>query len=193
MKEFMLKTRENYYKAQKNFMFSLYKTNKIVKQKWMILPLDPYYKATYRDSKELFKKGKIAIASIVQANNMIYRDGKVNCPAVVVYSEDTYYDENPRELEKIAEYLFNIKGEKVEDKDIQFIADNLAEEKTPIFNYELEGKYTNNRKVFLTYILVHREHLNNKALNLKFIPIIVNREITEATAIVPINYWAKIS
>lgn len=191
MKEAMLKTREIYYRERKKLRFHFSNYTKLEKPNWMLQSKDDRFESTYRDQKVLIREGRIAVACIVQANSLLFEQGKDNCPAVMLFSEDTFFEEQPEKLKSIASKLFRIKGVSCEDEEIQMFADILADEKVTLFNYEIPDKLTYGKKVFFTTFMVHREHLPNGYIDFDYFPALICPEKTEASIILPAKYWAS--
>lgn len=191
MIEFMKKTRDIYYTERKKLSFSFSAYNRLTKPEWMQQSKDNRFEATYIDHGMLLRKGRIAIAKIVQANSLLYKPGEDNCPAAMVFSEDPYFEENPDKLGEIAYRLYGIKGSRCDDEELQRFSDILADEIVTLFNVEIPQKITYSRKVYFTSLMVHREHLPNRYIDFGCFPALIYPEKTEASIILPSRYWAS--
>jgi hypothetical protein len=189
MIEFMKKTKEIYYQGRKKLFFNSRDYNRLRKPSWMNPLSDNRFEATYREQGILIKKGKIVIAHIVQANTQLFKAGQFDCPASMVFSEDTYFEENPNKLKDIAHRLFEIKGISSDDEDIQRFSDILADEIVTLFNAKIPEKITFGKKVYFTSFMVHRGHLPNGYIDFDCFPALVCPEKTEAAIILPSKYW----
>ncbi|MHC1682928.1 MAG: hypothetical protein AB6733_08270 [Clostridiaceae bacterium] len=189
MVEFMKRAREIYYKECKKLFFSSRDYNKLTRPSWMNASTDNRFEATYRDQKILMKKGRIAIAYLVQANTLLFKEGHHDCPAAMVFSEDTYFEENPDKLGDIAHRIFEMKGISSEDEEIQKFSDILDDEVVTLFNAKVPEKITFGKKVYFTTFMVHRKHLPNGYIDFGSFPALICPEKTEASIILPSRYW----
>ena len=66
----------------------------------------------YKDQLLLLIKGKIVYGAIVQANTLLFEDGRDDCPANVVFSKDACFDADcaPQEFISIALDTYALKG-----------------------------------------------------------------------------------
>ncbi len=190
MKNGMVLTREFYNKKRKWFFIFDKRYNTLVKPSWMRNNNDRRFEVIYTDQKLLFKKGKIMLGRIVQANSMLFKPGKYDCPAAMIFTEDTFFEENPQKLGEIASNLFEIKGKATEDEELQKFSDILADEMVPVFNIDVPDKITYGKKVYFTTFMVIRKHLPVGYISNNTFPILACPEETEATIILPSKYWA---
>ncbi|MDS0525141.1 hypothetical protein NNC19_05560 [Clostridium sp. SHJSY1] len=189
MLNFINETKENYYKERKKLSFRLNSYNSLKKPSWMEELNHTKFEATYNDQEILMRQGRVAIGSVVQANFMLFKPGRYNCPAAMVFSEDPYFYENPYKLEDIASKLFEIKGEATNDEELQKFSDILEDEKEALFNVKLPKKITFGKEVYFTTFMVHREHIPNGYIDFKSFPVLIYPEQTEASIILPSRYW----
>jgi len=190
MKEAMIKTKETYYRERKKIRFYFDSYTQLSKPSWMLTVKDDRFESTYRDQRILIKEGRIAFACIVQANTLLFKPGKHNCPAAMIFSEDTFFEEHPNKLGDIASQLFTIKGATCDDEELQMFSDILADEKVTLFNYKVPEKLAYGKKVFFTSFMVHREHLPEGYIDFSYFPALICPEKTEASIILPSRYWA---
>lgn len=189
MKNFMNQAREIFYKERKKLTFCFSWYNRIYKPKWMTTSMDQRFEDTYRHQRILYRNGRIAIGTIVQSNTLLFKAGKDDSPAAMVYSEDPYFEENPDMLKKIASYLYSIKGVKCEDEDLQIFSDILQDEFVSLFNFKVPEKITFGKSVYFTSFMVARNHLPNGYIDFEYFPVIIYPEKTEASIILPSKYW----
>ncbi|KNY26179.1 tetratricopeptide repeat protein [Pseudobacteroides cellulosolvens] len=189
MKSFMNQAREIFYKERKKLTFCFSWYNRIYKPKWMTKSMDQRFEDTYRHQRILYRNGRIAIGKIVQANTLLFKAGKDDSPAAMVYSEDPYFEENPDKLKTIASFLYSIKGVKCEDEDLQIFSDIMQDEVVPLFNFKVPEKITFGKSVYFTSFIVVRNHLPNGYIDFEYFPVIIYPEKTEASIILPSKYW----
>ena len=138
----------------------------------------------------LVQKGKIVWAYIVQANELLFKpDRDIFHPAAVIYSLDKI--DNPLILAKLAHSLFDLKGKKVDDEELQYFADKLADEYSMKLRLPIPTKFTGGIKCYYSSIIVQRDHLPDGFLLNSLFPLIVYPEITPASMILPSKYWPK--
>ena len=63
---------------------------------------------TYRDHDLLLSQGEIVWAHIVQANSLLFKPGKEDSPAEIVFSLDRVFDEDIEALRLIAERIYDL-------------------------------------------------------------------------------------
>lgn len=133
----------------------------------------------------VLQSGDIYYGCMVQANNMLFEPPKhineMTLPAVYIYSRDEYYKSNPKALTDIAEELYKNKYN-----------NSLRFETLYQFNEKLDEELTGGREVFMTDILVHRDHLPLGVLGgLRIMPIIANPQASRSAFVVDCKYWTN--
>lgn len=183
-------TRKLYYRRREGLFIINKGYNTLKRPKWMDIKTDKRFDSTYTDQKLLFKKGRIMIGKIVQANTLLFEPGKFDHPAAMVFTEDPYFEENPHKLEEIASSLYKIKGRSTNDEELQKFSDMLEDEIVTLFNVEVPKKITHGKKVYFTSFMVHRRHLKLGYMDSGIFPVLALPEKTEASIILPNRYWA---
>lgn len=189
MHQVMSMIRDSFYKKRKRLFFTIDRYNRLNKPDWMTEYNISTYESIYENQRMIFKEGRVVLASLVQANSLLFNEGENNHPAVMIYSDDLYFEKHPLELVEIASNLYNIKGKKGYEEDVQVFADHLANEVETLFSYKIPEKLTKGKEVFYTSFMVHREHLPNKCIDFRLFPAVVLPEKTEGTMILPSRYW----
>ncbi|MCM8531565.1 MAG: suppressor of fused domain protein [Lentisphaeraceae bacterium] len=145
----------------------------------------------YRDCELLRTEGQIVWGHIIQANELLFDpSAKQNCPAAALYSLDPYYDGNLEELEFIAGSLFDLKGVET-SANLQKFSDILADERTTQMKLKIPHELTGGRDVFYTSIMVHRNQLPVPFLAASAFPLLVHKNRTHSTMILPSKYWSN--
>lgn len=207
LKEYMEKTKKFFAKKQeKNFGFILRWYNKLERPDWMKECQKKCdckgnectarkYDATYSDQIQLFTKGRIALGALVQSNKYIFEKESLleedDYAAVIIYSEDGYYEDNPQELVDLASELYSLKYMECENDELLFFAKSISDELSVHFNVLLPYSITGGRNVYYTNQIIHRKHLNKWILESDLFPIIIDPEKTKASVILPSFYWYK--
>lgn len=139
--------------------------------------------------RKFFKQGKVALGALVQANILLFKRGSDNCPADYIYTMDSYFLDNPKELEALALALFETKGDEGYLPSIQKLADLLEDEMERVFCYKLPRNVTEGRNVYFTTVLVDRSHLPHKRLIDSLKPMLVLPDNKPDAMILPHWYW----
>ena len=72
---------------------------------------------SYRKQNLLLREGLVVWAALVQANELLFRPGPMDHPAMVVYVPDESLDSCPEWLESLARDLYRLKNTTPEDPD----------------------------------------------------------------------------
>ena len=100
--------------------------------------------------------------------------------------------QNPEELICLAHELFSTKGDDGFIPSIQYVADLLADEAGRYFHYHLPSNVLENRDVWLTTILVSRDHLPDNTLKPEIVyPMLILPDDGPDAMILPYWYWQK--
>lgn len=151
------------------------KKNRIVKP-------DGYGAKPYLNFDAL-NNGKIVYGCLVMANENLYKESKhvhKSYPAVLIYSTDECFVDDPTPLVKIVKELYD-------NKDNNF----LQNETSFYSHYELPKSITDGKNVYATSVLLYRYHLplgfiNN---NMTIMPLIVGPDSCPSSFIVDAKYW----
>lgn len=102
--------KEELFQMRKNYKNSPLTDIKLSRPKW--LDSDDALSEIYSQKSALLQRGEIVYASIVQANTLLFKSfPPFNCPAEIIYSTNTFVNENPEYLFDIAQNLYNYKDE----------------------------------------------------------------------------------
>lgn len=100
--------KEELFQMRKNYKNSPLTDIKLSRPKW--LDSDDALSEIYSQKSALLQRGEIVYASIVQANTLLFKSfPPFNCPAEIIYSTNTFVNENPEYLFDIAQNLYNYK------------------------------------------------------------------------------------
>ena len=152
---------------------------------------DTRFLSQYRDQELLIASGKVVWGQIVQANAKLFQTGDYDHPAAVVYSVDPHYDQHPQELALVAQHLFEQKGLQETARDLKEFSRIITDEYETVFNLRVPNAYTNERNVYYTSTMVPRKYLPDQKLSMSFFPYLVLPSSTEASMVLPSNYWPK--
>lgn len=144
----------------------------------------------FDDMPMLRDKGEVVWGHIVQANQILFDPSETSdAPAAIIYSVDPWFDSHPSELERIAEGLFDAKGEVVNDPDVQRFGDMLEDEREVQMHLPVPAVLGHGRQVIYTCVIVHRKHLPVPALLSSLVPLLIAPVHTPCTMILPETYW----
>ena len=190
MEELMNRTRAKYEKKRNKFSFiDRVFFNKLRKPKWAKDKGDSRFDIVYRDQDLLYSEGKIVLAHVFKANSHLYKYGEYDSPAAVVFSEDSYFEENFYELDKIVCHLVDLVERDYDDSEFRNLARILADERSAQFNIFLPQDISNGRKVYFTTIMVHRKLLPSNYLKSNWFPLLICPSKTKASIILPYYCW----
>lgn len=145
-----------------------------------------------RRQQRFYKEGQVALGAIVQANELLFEAGRGDSPATFIYTQEPFFLQNPRELLIWATALFELKGEDGYVPSVQRIADQLADEAGRYFHYRLPRDVMENREVWMTTILVSRDHLPGKILTPEIVyPMLILPDDGPDAMILPYWYWKE--
>ena len=127
----------------------------------------------------VLETGSIYYGSIIRANeDLVLNSSRFihqTLPAVVVYSPDEYFLNNPKKLNDIADRA---------DKNGLF-----ADKHKDLINVKISTELTGNREVYATDIMVCRRQLPFGYLSGRIVPLIANPAASPSAFIVDCKYW----
>jgi hypothetical protein len=144
----------------------------------------------YKDQWKLFKEGKVALAIIVQANANLFKEGKGEHPANVIYSCEHNIEGNLDLMFSISDKIYSLKNQTLENEEEKFFSDLVTDELKRAMQIPVPKTLTEGLEVFFTTIMVHRSHLPTKKLSQNLFPLLIHPQ-TKASLIVPSRYWSE--
>lgn len=132
---------------------------------------------------DVLKNGKIVYGCLVMGNTELYKESKQihkSYPAVLIYSTDECFVDDPTPLIKITKELYD-------NKDNNF----LQNETTFYSHYELPKSMTDGKNVYATCVLLYRYHLPLGFIkdNMTIMPLIVSPDSCPSSFVVDAKYW----
>src|SRR6478672_6904744 len=106
----------------------------------MIRESDRRFCVLYRDQTILLQQGIVVWGRLVQANNLLFKPGRWDHPAVIVCSPDPIFHSSLSELTRIARELYELKDKKIEHPemlDLINFAEAITNEMDCLFNIEI--------------------------------------------------------
>ncbi len=145
----------------------------------------------YYDYRELLRHGRLAWAHLVQANELLFRPGRYDHPAAVLYRPLPCSVDEGAHLAEMAAQLYFLKGRTAEaEPGLVQLAAAITDEMTAIYHYRIPVDRLTSGDVFYTTIMVCRKHLPNGVLAQSSFPLLVDTPRLEAAMILPSQYWA---
>lgn len=185
MESAIARLKSAYSQKQKSLRASTFESVQAPCPDW-IKPSEPLYEIL-KQQQLLLTQGTIVWAALVQANNLLFSPGDVDCPAQLVYSRDPCFDSRPQELSAIASAIFKLKNTAPSDPAEKAMADRVTDEMDRTMGWRLPDLLTD-KEVFSATFMVFRRHIPNGVLAAGFFPILVHPS-TQAVMIVPFEFW----
>ncbi|WP_405861194.1 hypothetical protein OG407_24480 [Streptomyces sp. NBC_01515] len=186
--ELIAQCRENLGAAPRSFSSRDRQTYLRVRRPWWLRSKDALIDVIEQQDL-LLERGIVVWASIVQANNRLFKPGRGSLPAAVLYCADPeVFDDRPDELRDIAGELFSTKGKQMDDSELQAFSDMLASELDREMRMPVPRSLAGSAPLYCTDVLVSRRHLPNRRLDRGLLPLIVLPD-RSATMILPSRFW----
>jgi hypothetical protein len=156
---------------------------------WCLRAFDPLLRI-YADQNKLRDRGRIVWGHIVQANRLLFQPGEHTSPAGIIYEPGPPGADSPARLAPIAQAIFDLKGRRYQDQELDECARRVTNERSRFFAVPVPMRLTGGRSVLFSVIMVHRKHLPRGYLDNPFVPVLINPEETPTVMILPHDYWA---
>ncbi|MCP4155230.1 MAG: hypothetical protein GY757_46320 [bacterium] len=145
----------------------------------------------YREYEQLLTWGTVVWAYVIQANTLLFEKGEDDSPAAVVYSMDSYYDQNCDELGELANSLYEMKEMDAEsiNPELRMTAHSITNEYDCLFNTLVPDSLTQGRRVYGTNLMIHRKHLPAAYLERGYFPILAMPGALQSVMVLPSQYW----
>jgi hypothetical protein len=154
---------------------------------WIAQGQDPMA-AFYGQQVLMFRKGRIVWAALVRANEALFAPGEADLPALIVYSEDSYFDGRPAELRSIGARLAELKLP-AEVPALREIAPQVRDDSARPMNVSVPAVVTA-QEVRLTTCMGVRAHLPGGRLAAEWVPVLTHPD-SAIPMIVPSAYWSQ--
>ena len=147
---------------------------------------DPLIEVSHNQAL-LLREGRIVWAALVMANNLLFKPGKEDCPALLVYSLDPWFESRPDELHAIARRIFELKNTQPTEPGLRALAKLVTEESDRGMGWRVPEALTD-RDVRGAIFMVFRQHIPQGQMCGERFPILVHPS-TEAVMILPFEGW----
>lgn len=164
---------------------------KLPKKGW-ILKSGTGLEKVYEDQGLLMEKGKVIWGAVVIANEVLWQ-GDDDATAAIIFSMDSYYDDNLKDLLSLAKLINKIakSGTTKYDPALKPVIDSIISRNTPLFNSQLPESFTDGRKVYFTVLPVFLKHLPFPVLQQGWFPMLAHPAKTNMTMVLPYKYWVN--
>lgn len=143
--------------------------------------------------KILLEKGKVVWGYLIQANTSLFKPGKKDGFAAIVYSLEPEFNNNLYELYRIATELYELKGATIEHPevlDLKSIATAITNE-DKLFNVKISKSVALDKEVYYTTMIISPKHLPRNYLSSCWFPILAAPEETNIVKVLPSKYWCS--
>ena len=124
--------------------------------------------------QSLLDGGKVVWGAIVQANLRAYMPGNDDLPAVVAYSPEPDFDDDPEALHEVAHRVFALKGEAPVEPNLARIARLISDETAEFHHERLPDSLGWLKKIYISTFIVNRRRLPTGRLTLQLLPLLVD-------------------
>lgn len=157
-------------------------------QPWMT-PDEPL-RQIIEQQELLVKEGRVTWAALVQANSSLFSPGPSDSAAMIVHSEDSYFDDHPHELLRIADAIFALKDVPQDDADLAEASRRVTDEMSRDMSEPLPPDLLARQALMTSTILVFRKHLPARVLSHRLLPVLTHSS-TPASLILPTCFWPE--
>ncbi len=183
--------REELYQMRENYKKHPLKDIKLGRPIW--LDCNDSMCEIYSKKSKLLQQGEIIYACFIQANSILFRAfPPFNCPAHIVYSNDSCFAENPKLLYDIASEIYDYKGQELEEvpdewKEVARVITDEYDRTDFTISMEL-NEYSAEYRIVPT--MIYRKLLPTRKLCGKIFPVLTVPECKQVL-ILPKQYWTK--
>lgn len=145
----------------------------------------------FMNRDHLIREGTVVWAHLIQANELLFRDGWDDCPALVVYCLDPNERDLPGKLQEIASRVFSLRYKKPEDISLQPIAASITDEYSMVLGFPIPDSISQGVPSAMSAVYVQRKHLPNRKISKGLFPIVLSQTNPRIVMILPCRYWPK--
>lgn len=158
---------------------------------WAYLHWRDQISVVFRHRHEVFQDGVVVWAHLIQANNSLFKRGKIDHGGEIVYSLENPNAATPQYLEQVARRLFALKGTKPVQNDLRFIADYLTDEHTRVYGLPVPSELSPRAKCLISTTYFSRRQLPDRRLRAAFFPVVVLPFEPHVALPMPKKYWPQ--
>lgn len=185
MEQAIVKVRSAYAQIQKKFTPAILASIRASTPTWM--DKSDALNEVLKKQDLLYTEGTVVWGALIQANKLLFSPGLDDCPALLVYSNDKYFDARPQELRLIGRKIFALKNTSPSDPDLRDVAQLVSDEMNRSMSFQLP-KVFSSRHINAAAFMVFRKHIPNGVLSAGLFPLLIHPS-TEVVIIVPFEFW----
>lgn len=158
-----------------------------------LTPSDEPLLDTLLRQKEIWREGKIVWGHLIVANRALRLPGETDLPGEVVYSLTATDAEALEKLPVIADALHDAKFAELESEafpiEEQEIVAHLRNEQDRAFGMPVPASFSQGLNCFTSTFWGHRDHLPERALGGRLVPLLVLAKKVHDVFIIPGKFW----
>ena len=162
---------------------------RVPKPAWLRASRGDKLNTLYDHLDELWRDGVVVWGHVVQANQLMFEEGRANCPGEVLFSTADHDRVDPDELGRIAHDLFALKGTKPTDPDLSPIADYLTDEMVRVFGLPVPRSVSGPLPCRISTTMFVRKHLPGRRLCGPLLPVVVHPRRPHVALPLPAQFW----
>jgi len=145
---------------------------------------------------KLWKRGRILWGWVVMANHQLYEKGEDDCPGEILYSLTQDDIVAVSRMPELADRLWSLKTAAIPNhawsQPEQEIAADLASEMAWHAGFRLPETWGGTAHEFrLNTIMFHREHLPERRITHRLLPVLLLPDLPFHSIVVPETYWTE--
>ncbi len=145
----------------------------------------------FRHLDRLFAEGRVVWGHFIQANRLMFEEGRANCPGEVVYPMADSKGADPAYLKFLAGELFRLKHTQPTDPELKPIAEYLTDERIRVFGLPVPGSISPSAQCQISTTFLVRKHLPRRRLCTTLVPLVVSRREPFIVSVLPERYWPR--
>lgn len=171
--------------------YSTFMGYKPKKPRWFIKRPKDNLNVVYDNFETFYERGEVYLSSVLRANTALFHQISGDRPAQMLYTKDEYYYDHPEELLMIVDRLFNAKSEgTVSEEQYGELYSILYDDYSRPLNVKLPTDFTDGRDVWVTSIVMLKEHIPFHKISNFFYPLLVVEGESIGGMVVPKWAWS---
>lgn len=142
-------------------------------------------------AEAILRDGSLRWGFIVQANELLFEPGRIDCPATIAFGTDDGDPMLPLELEPIVGAVAALKETRPEDPALAPVARHLTEELRREYGLPLPASLTDGRRVAMSTTMILRKHLPLGRLCAPVVPLLADPEHDGVVIPLPERWWPE--
>lgn len=139
---------------------------------WM--PADDGMRPLYRQQWRLLTQGRVAASAVLQCNRLLYEEGDMDHPVMVLFSHDPHYHADPMALRRLGRQLYRLKEEEPQTPEEHEMAAIVRDEMGRDTDTVLPMALTQGRRVETALLMGIRAHLPRPWVDFETRPVLTH-------------------